>query len=170
MICNYTQGYCPEYNFLTTGKNYCNRITNFMWPTSFMRRILNEALMLMNTFSSMAYLLSLGGGYLICQTFVKHQKQYGLWPGSLKLNPILVTFWFHPAGPIHMYHALRSIQAEYDLWLLATCVPYFLCERNKWQAWRLSPALLFLFRCIASWDEWPPGALIYNIFFYCYNL
>ena len=114
-----------------------------MWPTSFERRILNEALMLMNTFSSMAYLLSLGGGYLICQTFVKHQKQYGLWPGSLKWNPVLVTFWFHPAGSIHLYRALWSIQAEYDLWLLATCVPYFLCERNKWQAWRLRPALPF---------------------------
>lgn len=143
VTCNYTQGYCPEYNFPTTGKNYCNHITNLMWPTSFIRSILNEALMLMNTVSSMAYSLSLGGGYLICQTFVKHQKQYGLWPGSLKSCPILVTFWFHPAGPIHLYRALWSIQADYDLWLLATCVPYFLCERNKWQAWRLSPALLF---------------------------
>lgn len=114
-----------------------------MWPTSFIRRFLNEALMLANTFSSMAYSLSLGGGYLICQTFVKHWKQCGLWPRSLKWSSILVTFWFHPAGPIHLDCVLWSIQAEYDLWLLATCVPYFLCERNKWQGWRLSPAFLF---------------------------
>lgn len=109
VTCNYTQGYCPEYNVLTMGKNYCNYITNLRWPTSFIRRILNEALLLMNTLSSMAYSLSVGGGYLICQTFVKHQKQYGLWPGSLKLYPFLVTSWFHPAGLIHLYCALWSI-------------------------------------------------------------
>lgn len=139
----YTQEYSPAYNFLTTGKNYCNHITNLMWPASFIRRFLNEALTLLNTFSTMTCSLSLGGGYLICQTFVKHQKQYGLWPGSLKWYSILATFWFHPAGPMHLCRALWSIQAVYDLWLLATCIPYFLCERNKWQAWRLSPAFLF---------------------------
>lgn len=97
MTYNYPRGYFPEYNFLTMGKNYCSHITNLMWPTSFRRRTLNEALMLMNTFSFMAYSLSLGGGYLICQTFVKHQKQYGLWPGSLKLYPILATFLISPS-------------------------------------------------------------------------
>lgn len=123
-----------------------------------LRRILSEALMLISTFSSTGYPLFLGGVYLICQTFVKHQKQYGLWPGSLKLCPILVTFWFHPAGLIHLYCALWSMQTDSNLWLLATCVPYFLCERNKWQACRLSPALLFYSGVLPAElnDPWVP--------------
>lgn len=42
----------------------------------------------------MAYLLAMGVGHLICQTFVKHQKQCNFWPGSLKMHPFLVIFLF----------------------------------------------------------------------------
>lgn len=99
----------------------------------------------MSTLTCMAYLLTMGAGHLTCQTFVKHQKQCNLWPGLLKMHPFLVIFSVCPACFIYLSHALWSMQTGYDLWHSATCVPYFLCERNKWQAWRLKTGLPFSF-------------------------
>lgn len=59
--------------------------------------------------------------------------------------PISCDFSACPACFIYLSHALWSMQTGYDLWHSATCVPYFLCERNKWQAWRLKTGLPFSF-------------------------
>lgn len=147
MINNYIQNHVQ--NIIFTMEHSCyNHSINIIWPTSFLRILIAlvlKVLMLRNPVSSMAYLRPLGSGCLICQIFVKHQNSCGLWPRSLKWNPLLVTFSFHPADLIHFHRVIWSTQAESDLWHLTTCVPYFLCERNKWQAWRLSPTILFLY-------------------------